>query len=125
MPYSPLGRGFLTGEIKSPEDLAADDWRRNNPRFQGSNFENNLKIVDHVKEIAVAKGSTLAQVALAWVLAQGEDFLPIPGTKRVKYLEDNAGAVSVKLTQSEIERLSHFEAEGDRYPAVAMQFLTK
>jgi aryl-alcohol dehydrogenase-like predicted oxidoreductase len=125
VPYSPLGRGFLTGEIKSPDDLAADDWRRNNPRFQGSNFDENLKIVDHVKEIAAAKGATLAQVALAWVLAQGENMLPIPGTKRVKYLEDNAGAEHVQLTAEEIESLSHFQAEGARYPEVSMQFLSK
>jgi aryl-alcohol dehydrogenase-like predicted oxidoreductase len=125
VPYSPLGRGFLTGEIKSPDDLAADDWRRNNPRFQGANFESNLKIVDKVKEIASEKNATTAQVALAWVLAQGEDFLPIPGTKRIAYLENNAGAEHVLLSQSDIEELSHFQAQGDRYPAVAMQFLSK
>ncbi len=125
VPYSPLGRGFLTGEIKSPDDLAADDWRRHNPRFQGANFDENLKIVDEVKAIADAKGATLAQVALAWVLAQGEDFVPIPGTKRVKYLEENAGASNVQLTPEEIDTLSHFEAKGERYLPGAAAFLSK
>ena len=98
VPYSPLGRGFLTGTIQKPSDMAADDWRHTNPRFQGEALEKNLALANHVRDLAVRKGCTPAQVALAWVLAQGEDIVPIPGTKRVKYLEDNLGAASVTLT---------------------------
>ena len=123
VPYSPLGRGFLTGEIKSPDDLAADDWRRHNPRFQGSNFEENLKLVDRVKEVADMKGVKPSQIALAWVLAQGDDLLPIPGTKRVKYLEENAEADSVEITAEDIEALSGFQAQGTRYAESMMAFL--
>jgi aryl-alcohol dehydrogenase-like predicted oxidoreductase len=100
--YSPLGRGFLSGEIKSFEDLAEDDWRRTNPRFQGENFEKNLKLVERVEQIAREKGITASQLALAWVLAQGQDIVPIPGTKRVKYLEQNAAAADVILSQEEL-----------------------
>ena len=101
MAYSPLGRGFLTGAIQKPSDLTADDWRLTNPRFQGEAFERNLQLAAHVKNLARTKGCSPAQLALAWVLAQGEDIVPIPGTKRVRYLEDNLGAVSVGLTPDE------------------------
>ena len=97
VPYSPLGRGFLTGAIKSPEDFDADDYRRQSPRFQGDNFARNLQLVDQVNELARDKGITPGQLALAWVLAQGEDLVPIPGTKRIKYLEENLGALEVSL----------------------------
>jgi aryl-alcohol dehydrogenase-like predicted oxidoreductase len=126
VPYSPLGRGFLTGQIKSFEDLPADDWRRNNPRFQGENFNKNFEIVNVVQEIATAHEATPAQVALAWVLAKGEHIAPIPGTKRVHYLEENVGADSVELTEEEINRLSGIQPPaGDRYPAAAMAMLKK
>src|SRR6266550_4683533 len=98
VPYSPLGRGFLTGQIKRFEDLAADDYRRTAPRFQGENFQRNLDLVSQVSEIAAEKRCTPAQLALAWVLAQGEDIVPIPGTKRRKYLRENVGALDVDLT---------------------------
>ncbi len=101
MPYSPLGRGFLTGRSTSPEDFAEDDFRRGNPRFQGENFTANLRIVDEVRAVAGEAGATPAQVALAWVLAAGDDVVPIPGTKRVRYLEENVGALDVRLTADE------------------------
>jgi aryl-alcohol dehydrogenase-like predicted oxidoreductase len=123
--YSPLGRGFLTGRFKSMDDLAADDWRRNNPRFQGQNFERNLAIVKTVDEIAKQKSVTPSQLALAWVLAQGKDIVPIPGTKRVKYLEENAAAVDVPLSTAEIQRLHDAippdAAAGTRYPEAGMK----
>src|SRR5688500_18711597 len=103
--YSPLGRGFLTGQFKKPEDLAPDDWRRHNPRFQGENFQKNLDLVAEIEGMARGKGWSPSQLALAWVLAQGEDIVPIPGTKRIKYLEDNAGAVRVTLTPEELKRI--------------------
>jgi aryl-alcohol dehydrogenase-like predicted oxidoreductase len=119
VPYSPLGRGFLTGEIKRPEDLAADDWRRNAPRFQGENFQRNLDAVAKIQEIAKRKGCTPGQLALAWVLAHGEDIIPIPGTKRVKYLEENLGAAKLILTsedKAEIDRILPANAfAGERY----------
>jgi aryl-alcohol dehydrogenase-like predicted oxidoreductase len=125
VPYSPLGRGFLTGRFKRPEDLPADDWRRNNPRFQGENFERNLGIVKTVDEIAQAKKATPSQLALAWVLAQGDDIAPIPGTKRVKYLEENAGATEIRLSAEEIRRLNDAipldAAAGMRYPEAGMK----
>jgi aryl-alcohol dehydrogenase-like predicted oxidoreductase len=118
--YSPIGRGFLSGEIRSIEDLAPDDFRRNNPRFQGENFTKNLELVDKVREIADEKGVTATQLALAWVLAQGEDVVPIPGTKRVAYLEENAAAAEVELTQDDIARIDQAApvggTAGDRYP---------
>jgi aryl-alcohol dehydrogenase-like predicted oxidoreductase len=123
VPYSPLGRGFLTGEIKSLDDLAPDDWRRNNPRFQGDNFKKNLELVDVVKDIASKYKATPAQVALAWVLAQGDNILPIPGTKRVKRLEENVGASALELDAVDLATLSDIgDAEGSRYPEVAMAF---
>lgn len=123
VPYSPLGRGFLTGEIKSLDDLAPDDWRRNNPRFQGDNFAKNLEIVDQVEAIAKAHDATPAQVALAWVLASGENVAPIPGTKRISRLEENAAAASLELTSSEIKTLGDIlPPEGLRYPEGAMVY---
>ena len=123
--YSPLGRGFLTGAIKSPDDFDADDYRRNNPRFQGENFARNLTLVERVQKLAKDKGCTPSQLALAWVLAQGDDILPIPGTKRRKYLEENAHAIDVKLEKSELDELDKAfpvdAAAGDRYAAAMMK----
>ena len=118
--YSPLGRGFLTGRIQSPEDLEEGDFRRNNPRFQGENFLRNLDLVARVEEIADETGRTPGQIALAWLLSRGEDVVPIPGTKRRRYLEENAEAADVELTDEELERLEQAfpqgAASGDRYP---------
>jgi aryl-alcohol dehydrogenase-like predicted oxidoreductase len=115
-----LGRGFLSGEIKSPDDLAENDFRRTNPRFQGENFQRNLDLVERVKEIAAEKGVTPSQLALAWLLHQGEDIVPIPGTKRRKYLEENVAAADIQLTEDELRRIDEAapvgEAQGDRYP---------
>jgi aryl-alcohol dehydrogenase-like predicted oxidoreductase len=117
VPYSPLGRGFLTGQITSVDDFDADDFRRHNPRFQGDNFQQNLRIVDEVKALADEAGATPAQVALAWVLAQGDDLAPIPGTKRVERLEENLGADSLVLTADQLARLTAIAPPaGDRYP---------
>ncbi len=117
--YSPLGRGFLTGQFKRFEDFAPDDYRRSSPRFQGENFDKNPDLVKKVEEIAKEKGCTPSQLALAWVLAQGEDIVPIPGTKRRKYLEDNLGAVNVQLNQEDLHRIDevfpHGVAAGQRY----------
>ncbi|MDQ1727237.1 MAG: hypothetical protein QOK14_1282 [Frankiaceae bacterium] len=117
--YSPLGRGFLTGQITSPEDFAPDDFRRHHPRFQGENFAKNLDLVARVKDIATAKGCTPGQLALAWVLAQGDDIVPIPGTKRLGYLEENLAALSVELTHDDLRRLDEAApagvTAGDRY----------
>lgn len=122
--YSPLGRGFLTGAITSPDDFAEDDYRRGNPRFTGANFTKNLALVDKVKTFASDKGCTPGQLALAWVLARGPDIVPIPGTKRVKYLEENAGAMDVKLSDSELAEIDAVfppdSALGDRYQANMM-----
>ena len=119
VPYSPLGRGFLTGTIQKLEDLDASDWRRTNPRFGEKALQANLKLVDTVKELAGKKRSTPAQLALAWVLAQGNDLVPIPGTKRVRYLEENMGALNIKLTESDLKeinaRLAQIEVFGERY----------
>lgn len=123
VPYSPLGRGFLTGEIKSVDDLAPDDGRRHHPRFQGENFAQNLKIVDLVNEIAAAHHATAAQVAIAWTLQVSDITLPIPGTKRLKYLEDNAAAADLRLTSGEMQILSDISnIAGARYPDGAMAF---
>ncbi|MGI9089791.1 MAG: aldo/keto reductase [Gemmatimonadaceae bacterium] len=123
--YSPLGRGFLTGQIKSVDDLAPDDFRRGNPRFQGANFQKNLDLVAKVQEIAREKGCTASQLALAWVLAQGDDVVPIPGTKHRKYLEENVGATDVKLTPDDLRRIDEVApkgaAAGSRYPEAGMQ----
>jgi aryl-alcohol dehydrogenase-like predicted oxidoreductase len=119
VPYSPLGRGFLTGAIQKIDDLDASDWRRTNPRFGEKALRANLKLVDTVKELAGKKGSTPAQLALAWVLAQGNDLVPIPGTKRVHYLEENMGALNVKLTESDLReinaRFAQIDVFGERY----------
>jgi aryl-alcohol dehydrogenase-like predicted oxidoreductase len=123
--YSPLGRGFLTGQIKRFEDFAPDDYRRNSPRFQGENFQKNLDLVARVEAIAKEKKCTPGQLALAWLLAQGEDIVPIPGTKRRKYLEENAGALSVSLTKDELQRIDEAApqgvAAGLRYPEYMMK----
>ncbi|MEA2340081.1 MAG: hypothetical protein QOG11_158 [Solirubrobacteraceae bacterium] len=110
--YSPLGRGFLSGAIRKPEDLAPDDFRRNHPRFQGENFEQNLRLVERVEELAREKGVTASQLALAWVLAQGEDIVPIPGTKRVRYLEENVAATEIELTPDDLRRLDEAAPAG-------------
>ncbi|MGK7377453.1 aldo/keto reductase [Planococcus sp. 1R117A] len=119
VPYSPLGRGFLTGQIRKFEDLAEDDYRRRSPRFQGENFQKNLDLVKKVEEMAKDKGCRPAQLALAWLLAQGEDIVPIPGTKRVKYLEENIGALEVELSSADLKRINEIApqgiAAGDRY----------
>ena len=118
--YSPLGRGFLTGRIRSHDDLDEGDFRRRGPRFTGENLEENLELVANVEELATEKGVTAGQIALAWVLAQGDDVVPIPGTKRRNYLEQNAAAVEVELTQADLRRLDEAfpqgAAAGDRYP---------
>ncbi|MBN3899620.1 MAG: aldo/keto reductase [Nostoc sp. NOS(2021)] len=119
VPYSPLGRGFLSGAIASPDDLAPDDYRRNSPRFQGENFSKNLQLVEQVKAIASEKGVTSSQLALAWLFAQGEDIVPIPGTKRRTYLEENVAATEITLTEQELNRLEAVApkgvAAGERY----------
>jgi aryl-alcohol dehydrogenase-like predicted oxidoreductase len=116
VPYSPLGHGFLTGTIRSPEDLADDDWRKNNPRFTEGNLEKNLRIVDEVKAVATELDATPAQIALAWLLAQGDDIAPIPGTKRVTRVEENIAADSVELSPEQIARLNNLTpATGERH----------
>jgi aryl-alcohol dehydrogenase-like predicted oxidoreductase len=122
VPYSPLGRGFLSGRFKSPDELDANDFRRTGPRFTGENLEANLRLASKVAEIAQEKGITPAQLALAWVLAQGEDLVPIPGTKRRKYLEENAASADVELTADELDRINAElpEASGERYNEAGM-----
>lgn len=124
VPYSPLGRGFLTGQIKSFDDLAADDYRRHAPRFQGENFQKNLELVARIGEIATEKNCTPAQLALAWVLAQGDTIVPIPGTKRRKYLEENVAALDVEITATDLKRIDEIApkgvAAGTRYPEAGM-----
>ncbi len=123
--YSPLGRGFLTGQFKRVEDLPADDYRRSSPRFQGDNFQRKLDLVRRVEEIAKEKGCKPSQLALAWVLAQGDDIVPIPGTKRRKYLEENAAALDVQLSADDLRRLAEFfpqgAASGQRYTEQMMK----
>ena len=127
--YSPLGRGFLTGQIRRYEDLAADDYRRHSPRFQGANFAKNLDLVARVGELAKAKKCTTTQLALAWVLAQGDDIVPIPGTKRRTYLEENLGALDVTLTEEDLAQIDAVApkgaAAGTRYPEAMMQRLDR
>ena len=122
--YSPLGRGFLTGQIKKIEDFEEGDYRRFSPRFQGENFTKNLELVKKIGELAKEKGCTPAQLALAWVLAQGEFIFPIPGTKHIRYLEENLGAINVQLSQNELEEIERIApkdvASGSRYPEQAM-----
>ena len=129
VPYSPLGRGFLTGTIRRVEDFDADDYRRTSPRFQGENFARNLALVDKVKSMAAQIGCTPSQLALAWVLAQGDDIVPIPGTKRRKYLEENIDALQIKLTPAQLSALDlQFPlnvAAGDRYPPQMMSALNR
>lgn len=127
--YSPLGRGFLSGAIKSPDDLAPDDYRRLSPRFQGENFDKNLELVEQVKAIATEKGVTPSQLALAWILAQGDDIVPIPGTKRRAYLEENVGATEITLTPEDLRLLDEVApkgiAAGERYPAEHMSVVNQ
>jgi aryl-alcohol dehydrogenase-like predicted oxidoreductase len=129
VPYSPLGRGFLTGAIASPDDFAPDDFRRRSPRFQGDNFIKNLQLVDQVKAIAAEKGINPGQLALAWLLAQGDDIVPIPGTKRRSYLEENIAATAVTLTADDLQRINAVApkgiAAGERYPAQNMSALNR
>ena len=125
VPYSPLGRGFLTGRFKSIDDLDANDWRRNNPRFQGENFQRNLDLVKAVENIATKKGCTPSQLALAWLLAKGNDIFPIPGTTKVKRLEENLGSLDIKLTEQEVGEIDATfpldAATGTRYPEAGMR----
>lgn len=127
VPWSPLGRGFLTGQIQKFEDLAPDDWRRNSPRFQGDNFQHNLNLVTEVQKIAVEKNCTPAQLALAWLLAQDENIVPIPGTKRISYLLENLGALDVQLSDEDLTRIDTIVPRGafsgERYPAALMQMV--
>jgi aryl-alcohol dehydrogenase-like predicted oxidoreductase len=127
VPYSPLGRGFLTGQIRRFEDLAEDDFRRLNPRFQGENFLKNLDLVKRVQAIAAEKGCTPSQLALAWVLAQGNDMVPIPGTTRRKHLDENVGALAIRLTPHDLARIDEVApkgvAAGDRYAPEGMRFV--
>jgi aryl-alcohol dehydrogenase-like predicted oxidoreductase len=129
VPYSPLGRGFLTGQFKKFEDFEPDDYRRFSPRFQGENFNKNLQLVDKIGALAKSKGCTTAQLALAWVLAQGDEIFPIPGTKRTKYLEENVGALNVSLTKKELEEIEAIApkgaAAGMRYPENMMGSVNK
>ncbi len=127
VPYSPLGRGFLTGQIKSIDDLEPDDFRRSSPRFQGENFQKNLDLVREIEAMAGEKGCTASQLALAWVLAQGNDIVPIPGTKRRRYLEENVGALAVTLDAEDLQRIDRIippgAAAGTRYPEPGMRML--
>jgi len=129
VPYSPLGRGFLTGAITSPEDFEADDYRRQSPRFQGENFARNLELVAKVKGLAADMGVTPGQLALAWVLAKGEDLVPIPGTKRRRYLEENAAAVETTLSAAKLSELDSIfppdAAAGERYAPHMMALLNR
>src|SRR5436190_4122788 len=127
--YSPLGRGFLTGRYRTPDDLAPDDWRRNNPRFQGENFQKNLEIVDRMRRVAARKQCTPAQLALAWVLARGDDIVPIPGSKRRERLDENAAAVDIRLTGEDLQEMDALVprnvAAGTRYPEGGMKSVNR
>jgi aryl-alcohol dehydrogenase-like predicted oxidoreductase len=127
VPYSPLGRGFLTGQIKSLNDLPEDDWRHHSPRFQGDNWEHNWRLVKEIREIAKDKGCTPSQLALGWVLAQGADIVPIPGTKRRSYLEENISALDLRLTQEDLQRIEKIAprdvAAGSRYQEAGMRLV--
>jgi len=129
VPYSPLGRGFLSGQIKQFGDLAADDWRRQAPRFQGESLQRNLALVGCLENLARGKRCTMAQLALAWVLAQGDDIMPIPGTKRRSYLEENVGALAVELTSADLAELDQAvppgAAAGMRYPEGSMKTVNR
>ena len=127
--YSPLGRGFLSGRFRKPEDIPADDWRRNSPRFQGENFYRNLELVKRIEELAREKKATPSQLALAWVLSRGKDVVPIPGTKRRKYLEENAAALQIRLSPEDLRRIDQVAprgvAAGDRYAAASMSTVNR
>lgn len=129
VPYSPLGRGFLTGAIRSPDDFEPDDYRRHSPRFQGENFARNLALVEQVRALAQDRGVAPGQLALAWVLAQGEDLVPIPGTKRIRYLDENLGALDVRLTRDELDRIDAIfppdAAAGTRYTREQMGMVNR
>ncbi len=129
VPYSPLGRGFLTGQIKKQEDLGKDDYRLTTPRFQGENFQHNMELVERVRAIAQEKRCSAAQLALAWVLAKGSDIVPIPGTKRRKYLQENIGAINTRLTNEDLERIEDVAPPGafigSRYPEAMMKLLNR
>ncbi len=126
VPYSPLGHGFLTGDIRSPEELSDDDWRKTNPRFTGGNFQRNLRIVDEVQSVAREAGATPAQIALAWLLAQGDDIAPIPGTKRVARVEENTAADRIELSAEQIDRLNNLTpAVGERHDAGNMAVIDR
>ncbi|MEO7802629.1 MAG: aldo/keto reductase [Ginsengibacter sp.] len=129
VPYSPLGRGFLTGQIKTFDDLDEKDYRRFSPRFQGENFNRNLELVKKIEAMAKSKGCTSSQLSLAWVLAQGDFIFPIPGTKRIKYLEENVGALTVNLSESDLEEIDAIApkniAAGERYPEAMMKSLNR
>ena len=127
--YSPLGRGFLTGQLKSFDDLAEDDWRRFSPRFQGENFQKNLELVRKIQDLATEKGCTPSQLALAWVMAQGDHIFPIPGTKQIKYLEENIGSLKVSLSKEDLKAIDAIAprnvAAGDRYPEASMKAVNR
>ena len=129
VPYSPLGRGFLTGRIRSLDDLPAGDWRRNNPRFQGEHFEKNLALVARIEQMAAARGCTPAQLALAWLLAQGPDLVPIVGVRSVARLEENLGAIGLPLSAADLAAVDAIAAQGaaigPRYPAPSMALLNR
>jgi len=126
VPYSPLGHGFLTGAIRSPEQLSDNDWRKNNPRFTGENFQRNLRIVDEVQALAREAGATPAQIALAWLLAQGDDIAPIPGTKRVERVEENTAADAIELSVEHLERLNNLTpAAGERHSEASMAVIDR
>ncbi len=129
VPYSPLGRGFLTARFKSPDDLEPGDWRRNNPRFQGENFQRNLDLVRRIEEMAQEKGCKPSQLALAWVLAQGEDMVPIPGSSHRPHLEENLAALEISLSAEELKRIDEVApkgvAAGDRYPEGGMKVINR
>ena len=122
--YSPIGRGFLSGRFRTIDDLAPDDWRRNNPRFQGENFQKNVDLVRHIEQLAKKKGVTPAQLAIAWLLRRGDDIVPIPGSKSIAHLEENAAAAGIELTRDELARIDQIApkgaAAGDRYPNMAL-----
>jgi aryl-alcohol dehydrogenase-like predicted oxidoreductase len=127
--YSPLGRGFLAGRFRSPDDLAPNDWRRGNPRFQGENFARNLALVEQLKKLAEAKGCTPAQLALAWLISRHDDVIPIPGTSSLKRLEENVGAAAIRLTQEDLDRIEHVAAKGaasgTRYAPALLQLVDR
>ena len=129
VPYSPLGRGFLTGQIKRFEDLAEDDYRRNSPRFKGENFQKNIDLVIKIEELAAQKGCKPSQLALAWLLSKGEDIVPIPGTTRRSYLEENLKALEISLSKDELDQIEEIApkgvASGERYAEAQMASLNK